>query len=68
MQKEIWVCITHTFEKPSVVSSDGYSSLSKAQEALCRRIRGDFYWEDDFNYVQGDKLRRHELKRITIEE
>ena len=68
MQKEIWVCIIHTFGKPSVVSSDGYSSLRAAREALLRRLSVTGYWENNFVYSDKKNLRRYELKCITIED
>lgn len=68
MKKEVWICVVHTFAQPSVVSSDGYSSLSKAQEALRMRLGAKGDWQDAFNFVQPDKLRRYELKCVTIED
>ena len=68
MKKEIWICLVHTSAQPSVVSSDGYSSLSKAQDALCMRLAGNGEWQDAFNFVQLGGLRRYELKCITIED
>ena len=68
MKKEIWICLVHTFAQPSVVSSDGYSSISKAQVALCKRLGANCEWIDAFNCVQRDKLKRYELKCITIED
>ena len=68
MKKEVWICLVHTGGKPSVVSSDGYSSLSKAQEALCMRLGANGDWVDCFNYVQPTKFKRYELKCITIED
>lgn len=67
MKKEVWVCLVHTNGKPSVISSDGYSSLSKAQDALCLRLHNEGYWQDEFNYVQQNGLKHYELKCITLE-
>ena len=69
MKKEIWICMIHTFAQPSVVSSDGYSSLSKAADALMMRVgSNDGYWENEFTYVNRKTLRRYELKCITLED
>ena len=68
MKKEVWICVVHTFAKPSVVSSDGYSSLSAAREALLRRLSETGYWENNFVYSDKKNLRRYELKCITIED
>ena len=68
MKKDIWICLIHSPAQPSVVSSDGYSSLGKAQSALVMRLRGTGHWEDEFVYVDEPRQRRYELKCITIED
>lgn len=68
MKKEVWICVVHTFGQPSVVSSDGYSSLSKAQDALMMRLDGHGRWESDFIYADAARLKKYELKCITIED
>ena len=68
MKKEIWVCLVHTLAQPSVVSSDGYSSLSAAQDALMMRLGGPWRWESNFVYVDAASLKKYELKCITIED
>lgn len=70
MKKDIWICVVHTytFAQPSVVSSDGYSSLTKAQDALVMRLRGTGYWENEFVYIDEQRQRRYELKCVTIED
>ena len=70
MKKDIWICVVHTytFAQPSVVSSDGYSSLQKAQNALVMRLHGTGHWENEFVYVDEHRQRRYELKCITIED
>lgn len=67
MKKEVWICLVHTFAQSSVVSSDGYSSLKKAQDALVMRLRGTGHWENEFVYVDKQMLRKYELKCITLE-
>lgn len=68
MKKEFWVCLVHSATTPSVVSSDGYSSLKRAQDALVLRIQGTGYWENEFIYVDESKRHKYELKCITIED
>lgn len=68
MKKDVWICLVHTFAQPSVVSSDGYSSLKKAQDALAMRLTGIGYWENEFVYVDNSRLRKYELKCVTIED
>ena len=58
MKKDIWICVVHTYGQPSAVSSDGYSSLSRAQEALCMRLGANGDWVDSFNFVQPEKHKR----------
>ena len=67
MKKDVWICVVHTEGRPSAVSSDGYSSLSKAQEALCTRLGANGEWLDAFNFLQPTKFKRYELKCVTIE-
>lgn len=68
MKKDVWICLVHTFAQPSVVSSDGYSSLKKAQDALVMRLTGTGYWENEFVYVDDRRLRKYELRCVTIED
>lgn len=68
MKKDIWICLVHISAQPSVVSSDGYSSLEKAKNALCMRLRGTGHWENEFVYVDESRQRRYELKCVTLED
>ena len=68
MKKDIWVCLVHNASGPSVLSSDAYSSLTVAQDALCRRLCEAGVWVDDFNYLADSGVRRYELKCVTIDD
>ena len=60
--------MVHREGKPSAVSSDGYSSKERAEEALEKRVGYEGHWADGFNYVQPHRGLRYELKCITLED